>query len=580
MKRIAAVVLGLALAAVSASAANFTYSETTDTTTQWSAGTSWSATPVSAADTVLVFTGSLAAGTNVVSNNDISGNFLLNRINFTYAGPSSGTAPTVTISGNPLEFTGTGATVNYNPSGTANASRARLFLNSDLVLSSDLTILAAANTTLTQYINGTISGPGSLTFSWSAGAPNIFVLSNSSNSYSGDTRLLHSSTTGRDYFLRLGASGVIPNGAGKGNLYFNNTNEANGAVLELAGFSEQINGLSSNNPARNSGTMPFIVRNTSSTPATLTLGDNDASATYYGLIQDGTGGGALSLTKIGSGTQVFAGSAPTYSGNTTISNGALKIDFTQRATSNATTAANYFSPNSNLILAGGTTFAIEGRRDGADLDVAGVTLPRGNRTFYLPNAIASQLVVGQVINITKVSGAGTPPAQVFLTAILGSNATHTEVAASARVSDNAGDNVSDLDIVGRAGVTTQTIKSLTLAGDADSIHYLDFGTSGNVTLTINAAPSQLTDGSKLRILNWAGTPLTGGGSDRLLFLGTPSEFEAVFSQSEVEFDGHPVGYVTIPGTGIYEVVAIPEPGTIGVLLSGLALLALRRRFRG
>lgn len=130
------------------------------------------------------------------------------------------------------------------------------------------------------------------------------------------------------------------------------------------------------------------------------------------------------------------------------------------------------------------------------------------------------------------------------------------------------------------GSTSQTLAGLTLSGGVDSVATIDFGTSGNVTLTISSAPVQLTDGSKLRIANWSGIPLLGGGSDRLLFLGSPTDFSSVFSQSEVEFDGYGQGYQLVSGTGLYEVVAIPEPGIVGTMLAGLGLFWARRRMGG
>ena len=86
-------------------AATHVSTSTTGTNT-WSSGTGWDSTPVSGLDTILTFGDgtALAAAAAVVSNNDIGGVFKLNSLNMTYAGPASGTAPTVTLSGNQLEF--------------------------------------------------------------------------------------------------------------------------------------------------------------------------------------------------------------------------------------------------------------------------------------------------------------------------------------------------------------------------------------------------------------------------------------------------------------------------------------------
>ena len=55
----------------------------------------------------------------------------------------------------------------------------------------------------------------------------------------------------------------------------------------------------------------------------LTVGSNNLSTTFSGVIQDGGFGG--SLTKIGSGTLDLTG-ANTYTGDTNINGGVLQID--------------------------------------------------------------------------------------------------------------------------------------------------------------------------------------------------------------------------------------------------------------
>ncbi len=100
-----------------------------------------------------------------------------------------------------------------------------------------------------------------------------------------------------------------------GRVVFANAN----AILEAAGVSHTVGSLMST--ASGLGTL----RNESGTPAVLTVGaDNTSSPEFSGVIEDGSAGGALSLVKTGSGTQILAG-ANTYSGDTTVNAGTLAL---------------------------------------------------------------------------------------------------------------------------------------------------------------------------------------------------------------------------------------------------------------
>jgi fibronectin-binding autotransporter adhesin len=119
------------------------------------------------------------------------------------------------------------------------------------------------------------------------------------NSYSGDTTISQGT-------LKLGASGVLPDGSGKGNLIVD-------AILDLGGNSETINGLSG------SGT----VDNTSGGTPIFSVGGNNVSSTFNGAFNSVTG--LVSLIKIGSGTLTLGGSNA-YTGNTTVSAGTLLVN--------------------------------------------------------------------------------------------------------------------------------------------------------------------------------------------------------------------------------------------------------------
>src|SRR5262245_10407859 len=96
----AATMVGIGMAAGVTQAATFTYNReianTSGAPDLWSAGTNWSAVPVSDGATTLTFSGTLPASATVFTNNDI-GSFTLNRLNITYA--AAGAAPLLSISG-------------------------------------------------------------------------------------------------------------------------------------------------------------------------------------------------------------------------------------------------------------------------------------------------------------------------------------------------------------------------------------------------------------------------------------------------------------------------------------------------
>ena len=85
------------------------------------------------------------------------------------------------------------------------------------------------------------------------------------------------------------------------------------AQLDLNGFDNTIGSLAGGGVVTNEGTEP----------ATLTVGNNNTSTTFSGILQDGTDGtSSLALAKIGSGILTLSGTN-TYSGGTTISAGAI-----------------------------------------------------------------------------------------------------------------------------------------------------------------------------------------------------------------------------------------------------------------
>ncbi len=224
-----------------------------------------------------------------------------------------------------------------------------------------------ANTT-GGIIDGQISGNFGLEFGHADGSGTnasgngIVTLTSSLNNWGGDTTISHGG-------VKIGGAGeVIPNGAGKGNVILNGSGTLPSgniqSVLDLNGLAETINGLSSSN----SGAL-CIVTNSSASPATLAAGDNNASSAFAGSFLDAVtnGGGAINLTKVGSGTLTLTG-ANAYTGLTSVSNGTLLASgstgpatiFNTATLGGTATLNGDLTANSTGTVSPGTSVAIGG----------------------------------------------------------------------------------------------------------------------------------------------------------------------------------------------------------------------------
>src|SRR5262249_12095549 len=150
-------------------------------------------------------------------------------------------------------------------------------------------------------VPGKIVGSGSLTKSGN----NTLTLAGA-NTYAGDTIINPGAGAGGT--LKLGNATAIPTGAGAGNVVINGGSRA--GTLGLAGFSPTINGLS----GATGSTRGQILNSVVSTTATLSVGNNDSTTTFAGIIKNNGGtGGTVALTKVGTGTLTLTG-PNTYTG--------------------------------------------------------------------------------------------------------------------------------------------------------------------------------------------------------------------------------------------------------------------------
>jgi autotransporter-associated beta strand protein len=188
-------------------------------------------------------------------------------------------------------------------------------------------------------VTGKISGIGAVTSG--ATGTGIRKLSNSANDYTGNTGVNGGT-------LQAGVDNAIPYGAGKGNMTFSGT-----GVFDLNGFDVNVNGLSA------TSTTVSVVNNATGTNKTLTVGNNDVTASFAGVIADNTSGtGTVALTKTGTGALTLSGNN-TYSGGTTVNGGSLFINSTSGAgTGSITVNSGVLSVNASIgnaiTLSGGT----------------------------------------------------------------------------------------------------------------------------------------------------------------------------------------------------------------------------------
>jgi autotransporter-associated beta strand protein len=110
-------------------------------------------------------------------------------------------------------------------------------------------------------------------------------------------------------------------------------------TFDMNGRSETFDGLSGSG----------LVTNTDSSPGTLTVGANNSSTTFAGVMQNGAG--TLALTKSGSGTLTLTG-ANTYTGATNVTAGGLAL-----------LGSGRLSDSTALTVASGATFYLNGITD-------------------------------------------------------------------------------------------------------------------------------------------------------------------------------------------------------------------------
>ena len=317
------------------------------------------------------------------------------------------------------------------------------------------------NTTGNYY--GTIAGPGAVNFTGSGTV--TLTTSSGGNTYSGATTI-GSSTT-----LQIGS------GAGQGIVNYTSPNSSvtvnAGGTLDLYGNSTAIDGLNGSGTVTSSQAGP-INSSIPADPATLTVGSNNGSGTFSGMMTDGFTAPLsnpdilLNLIKVGTGTETVTSSL-TYSGATTVNGGTLALSGTNGALQN--TGSSIFSPYAALTLNQGGTLLLDNTA--------------ANNNARIP-ATAPLYLNGGTLQINGTSNPSTPTAQ----SVGGSTGVVLGAGHSSIILNPKGGNGLSLSVDGTMGSATLTRSP----GSGGVLNVSDNGTStlGYTTLlTFDTEPTMV-----------------------------------------------------------------------------------------
>jgi autotransporter-associated beta strand protein len=337
-----------------------------------------------------------------------------------------------------------------------------------------------------------ITGTGSLSFT-NTGA-GIMTLTGTNNE-TGDTTIAAGA-------VRLLNPLALPGGPGVGNVILNGT-------LDLNSNNIVINGLSGNG----------IVDNiTSAAVTSLTLGSNDVSSTFNGIVRNS--GAALSVTKVGAG-KITLGGANTYKGNTTVGGGELDISTSQSGGGAITVAGgatlgvlvNSASsiPASTLTASDASVLSFSGVSSTTVAPIYTTNLaPAGTVTINVAGSfgVGNQYPLIQFSSSSGTGGFALGSLPTGVTANLLTNGSVIALNATGALPLVWKGNVNgNWDVAATANWTLNGTASI--YNDGQSVVFDDTAATGNVNLTANVAPGGLTVNNNS--LNYILASATGNG---------------------------------------------------------------------
>lgn len=257
-------------------------------------------TPLLNSDYEATIAGSAGRNVSTVGGEAISANAAVNSLRVTGGTTTINAGNNVSVNSGAVLFTGN-ATI-------AGPGRLNFGMQQGIVH------VSADTTAITGTISADLTGTNGLVIGDAGTVPNVLLLSGSN--------LLVGGITINNGIVRAGSAGAL------NNAYFNeltlragsnNITSATASALQLNGNSLSV--LMSANDRLQGSTR---IQNASNAPATLTIVTNAASGSNDGVLENGTGTGALSLIKRGTATLGLEQNN-TYTGTTEVLAGTLQL---------------------------------------------------------------------------------------------------------------------------------------------------------------------------------------------------------------------------------------------------------------
>jgi fibronectin-binding autotransporter adhesin len=423
-------------------------------------------TPLGNSDYESTIAGSTGRNVSVAGGETVSAETLINALRVT--GGTTTVAAPVTIDSGAILFTGTAA---IDGTGSISAGARPLIIsaagddtaitatvNADLVTGSGLAVGDAGNIGHTIVLGGDNRIVGGVTINGGA------LRAGSDNALGLQGGLLN------DLTLKAGNSG---------------TGGALSSVFQLGG--NDISVVFNGNDRLQGSTR---IQNASATPGTLTIVTNAASGSNDGIIEDGTGGGALSLIKRGNATLTLE-QTNSYTGTTEILGGTVQL----------TTANGRFSGTSGITIAGGGILNLNNTNtanQGDRLNNAAAVTMRGGQFQFDNNQ--------NTVNYAETVGA--------LNSASGSNQVITDFAASGQTS-------------------ALTFASLNVSAGS-ALNFTNFGTTGDIAIGESGTRNRVILTAKPTLSNG----IIGGNVYHTKNFVTATTFDPVdFASYDLDTDG-------------------------------------------